>query len=271
MKRALTMLAALVLTQSAWVHAAPQKIQSQRINLQLSVSDLVALKQRAEKHHTTLPEPAPLGMSNIIAYEEHKHFVCIVGEGKNPQMLRRMILLKPSTLVVDDRITGLAEGASLHWRLLSKQSKADVSYTIVTPAKELLSKARKDGVIFDAVPPIKSGAARFVSVINLDAKQPPTVKSDSRIAPLVLDTANGGAACKLTLPAVGNPGSIAVTGADGKKLLAERLLPSGIMPHGPNGVKMMAGWDSAYLRKNPARWDTRKVAAELKKIGRAHV
>ncbi|MBL7219308.1 MAG: class I SAM-dependent methyltransferase [Phycisphaerae bacterium] len=279
----LVLLATVGLHSTFGARKAPAKSKSQQVNLQLTVSDLAALKLRAQEYQATLPKSAPLGMDTIIAYEEHKYFVCIVGEGKKPRLLRRMILLKPSTLVVDDQITGLESGKPLHWQLRLRPPKsgegmfkvgtgpasapANVSYTIVRPGEVPLNPAPKgSGIIVDAVPAIKEGATRVVSVIGIGGKKPPVVKSDSRAIPLVLDISNGALSCKLVLPAgADSAGSIAITDARGKKLMPERLLPSGVMPHGPKGVKMLAGWDSRYTRKNAAPWDTKKVAVELKK------
>ena len=294
MKRSVTtlaVLAALVLAQPAWVRAAPKKAQPKQVDLQMALSDLAALKLRAQEYHTTLPKAAPLGMDKIIAYEEHKYFVCIVGRAagkdnggeKSFSLLRRMILLKPSTLVVDDQITGLKADTGLHWQLRRRSAGAgggmfevgtgaasapvNVSYMIVRPGEVPLNTPKKgSGVIVEAVPAIKAGATRVVSVIGIGGKRPPPVKSDSRAVPLVLDISNGGMSCKLVLPAGADASpTIAISGADGKKLLPERLLPSGILPHGPKGVQMLAGWDSRYTRDNSAPWDTKRVAVELKK------
>jgi len=280
----LVMFAAVGLDSSAWARKAPAESGSKQVDLQLAVSDLAALKLRAEEYQTTLPKAAPLGMDKIIAYEEHQHFVCIVGRRQNPKLLRRMVLLKPSTLVVDDWITDLGSDKKLHWQLRLRPPKSgngmfnvgtgpasapvNVSYLIVRPGEvPLKDPVKGSGVIVDAVPAIKEGATRVVSVIGVGGKKPPVAKSDSRAIPLVLDISNGGLSYKLVLPAGDDAlPTIAITGADGEELLPERLLPSGILPHGPKGVRMMSGWDSAYRRKNPARWDTGKVAGELRKV-----
>jgi SAM-dependent methyltransferase len=60
-------------------------------------------------------------------------------------------------------------------------------------------------------------------------------------------------------------GTIAVSQAAGKELLAERLLPAGIMPHGPKGVKLMERWDSSYRRSRMPGWDVGRPASRLKK------
>jgi SAM-dependent methyltransferase len=44
-----------------------------------------------------------------------------------------------------------------------------------------------------------------------------------------------------------------------------RLLPSGIMPHGPKGAALLERWDKPYRGKRVPPWDTGRVANELKK------
>jgi SAM-dependent methyltransferase len=84
---------------------------------------------------------------------------------------------------------------------------------------------------------------------------------------MLIEAEEGGHTFRLQLPEdKDSPGTIRVTGSDGKELLAERPLPDGIMPHGPKGVKMLDRWDSTYRRKGPAPWDTGKPSSELRKV-----
>jgi len=288
MKRAVTtlaVLAALVLSQPAWVRAAPKKAQPQKPGLKLTVKDIAALAERSEKYQETLPKAASLGISKIVAYEEHKYFVYILGEGQKPGVLRRMILLKPSLLVVDDRVSDLKSDRPLRWMLGESPPKnanglfgvgigaakgdVRVSYHVLRPADAKLAKPKRGtGVIVDAPLPVRNGAARFVGVIDVgDGSKPPSVKSDSKSAPLDATVTCGKLTFKLTLPAgLDESGTIAIADSNGKALLKKRILTSGILPHGPKGVRMVDRWDAVYRRKNPAPWDTGKVASELKKV-----
>jgi len=68
----------------------------------------------------------------------------------------------------------------------------------------------------------------------------------------------------LQLPAApADPGSIAVARSDGQEVLPRRLLPSGVMPHGENGAKLLQRWDAAYRRKKLPGWDVGRPASEL--------
>jgi len=102
-----------------------------------------------------------------------------------------------------------------------------------------------------------------------DGKRPASVKSDSKSAPLDMSVSCGKVSFKLTLPAGPEaPGTIAVSeaGDNGKVLLPQRILPSGILPHGPKGVRLLDRWDSVYRGKRRPPWDTGRVAVELKKV-----
>jgi len=243
---------------------APKEVKSA-----LDVRDLAALTKRLGRYQTDLPKATSLGVDEIIAYEEHKDFVCIVGksigEGKRYVLLRRVILIKPSTLVIDDRISGVTDGYNFAWRLWMKKAGGNVAVAILHPEKMHWPPNSNDERI-DSSLACENGVGRIVCMLGFDKKLPRTVVSVSDDKPLMLQLAHGGGKCKLTLPAgAESAGSIMITGAKGKKLLAERVLPSGVMPHGPKGVKMLAGWDSRYTRKNAAPWDTKQVAVELKK------
>jgi hypothetical protein len=41
-------------------------------------------------------------------------------------------------------------------------------------------------------------------------------------------------------------GQIAVSGRNGERLLARRLFPSGVLPSGPEGTRLLDRWDARY-------------------------
>jgi SAM-dependent methyltransferase len=57
---------------------------------------------------------------------------------------------------------------------------------------------------------------------------------------------------------------VAIADTDGQPLVKRRLLPSGIMPYGEEGVRLLDRWDRPYQDRRPG-WDTGRVAPELKK------
>lgn len=176
-------------------------------------ADLVALQKRLSEFSDDLPELSGLGVDRIVAFEEHPHFAYVMGE-KGPSLKRRIVLLKPDVLVVDD--------------------------------------CRGGGVSTSAVYVVK-GEGNVTQI-----------EGSTRIAPLKQTVGNRH--YSLTLPPdPAIPGTIAVKQDDGKQLLAERLLPSGVMPHGSKGVKLLESWDSTYRRSRLPGWDVGRPAGELKK------
>ena len=84
---------------------------------------------------------------------------------------------------------------------------------------------------------------------------------------LKLTATIGGRIFRLTLPPPAeDAGEIAIATPDGKTLLADRPFPSGILPHGPEGNRLLELWDSDYRGKAPALWDIGRPADELQKV-----
>jgi len=60
-------------------------------------------------------------------------------------------------------------------------------------------------------------------------------------------------------------GEIAVSTVDGKMLVDRQPLPSGILPHGLEGNRLLATWDADYRGPRPPAWDIGRPADELQK------
>jgi SAM-dependent methyltransferase len=68
-------------------------------------------------------------------------------------------------------------------------------------------------------------------------------------------------------------GEIAISTAQGKTLVDRQPLPSGILPHGSEGNRLLETWDADYRGPKPPAWDIGRPADELKKIvneGKVH-
>jgi SAM-dependent methyltransferase len=79
-----------------------------------------------------------------------------------------------------------------------------------------------------------------------------------------LTVADGETVFRLTLPAEGPAaGSVEIAAADGTALVPQRLLPSGVMPHGPEGVGRMERWDAPYRRQRLPGWDPGRPSSHL--------
>ena len=242
----------------------------------LGADDLVVLAKRLSEFSDDLPDAAKLGMDTITAYEENAHFVYIGGKKASGE--RRVILCKPSTFVIDDHAR---PGDT--WRLVCADAPkvSEGRFTIASGKAVLTGQSLLQGTTVKAARAKSKHAVevihaasrvtgRFIHVIHVGAKGSaapktkftPNHKDDSAIIELTV----GERIFSLTLPASEESGRIGVSQPDGKKLLAGRLLPAGIMPHGAKGVKLIERWDSSYRRTRMPGWDVGRPAGELKRV-----
>jgi SAM-dependent methyltransferase len=222
-----------------------------------SVKDLATLAGRFAKFSDDLPPAKQLGVHNILAFEENAHFVYLRGAG--PAGDRRIVFCKPATFVVFD----VSPAGDRAWKLSGTAapktkgrsfsiSDGDVSIT----GQALLT----DGTPFQP-------AKQFLHVLHVGNDDAgPVVEATEAKGTVNLELTTGERTCKLAIPVDPNsPGKIAVE-KGGETLLSNRLLPTSIMPHGDEGVKMMERWDSAYRRTNMPGWDVGRPARELRAI-----
>lgn len=244
----------------------------------LEAPALLELAGRFAKFNDELPEAAKLGLRRIIAFEENARFVYAMGElaggGDKPAGVGRLVFLKPATFIVDDQ---LASGPSGRWRLGALSSPAiesrvatsgDGDARIVCRALLPADAAVRsiDGGRSDAGPNRRcvevTGGARFVVVLHVGKGDPGRAELLQSDGAVQLKLAAGDRSCELILPAGSREGTIAL--AEGsKRLLPERLLPAGIMPHGPRGVAMVERWDAAYRGERNAPWDSGRTDRTL--------
>lgn len=269
---------AVVVTVALLALSAPAARAAEPATAGLKTADLLELARRFAKFNDKLPEPARLGLERIIAFEEHRHFVCATGEmrsaGGKPVGVRRIIFVKPATFVVDDRF---AAGRPGRW-LLESPTAAKIDGRVATIGKGDARIVCR--VLLPAAAGVRSisqvrgfsrpgrqlvevtAAGRLVTLLHVGKGPPATCKTAEKDGVVRLTLAAGGRTCELALPDGPGQGTIAVT-EGGKKLLPERLLAAGIMPHGPKGVRMIERWDGAYRGKGRAPWDTGRPEAKL--------
>ncbi|MGB2821435.1 MAG: class I SAM-dependent methyltransferase [Phycisphaerae bacterium] len=247
----------------------------------LRTSDVLALADRFGRPSGSLPDASQLGVKKVLAYEEHRAFVYVMGEG--PSLVRRVVFLKPGTLVVDDQV----RGPGSRWLLASRgrpdvegrkvritEGGAGILCETLLPEKAAVKARPQDGGgevahLVEVVPPAGEDPVRFLHVLRVgDGKDasPPKCELASGNGAVTLKVAAGDRTLALTLPpGCDDAGTIAVSGADGKALLPKRLLPAGIMPHGEEGVRLLERWDRAYHDNRRPGWDVGRPATELKK------
>lgn len=245
--------------------------------------------------------------ARLTAYEENRFFIYAVGgtsgAGANspgslastsmPRVMRRVIILKPSAFIVEDEVMSTDPQTHVEWSFDSteaprrdgeiKQGGWMLACETIFPREAIpcptsfSGEGRKVGRS-EISSPDKSGRTRFLHLLEARPVEDhsPRVRSEFTQAggqwKLTLETA--GRIFHLTLPPPDQgAGQIAVTTADGKPLSENRPLAAGILPHGPEGVRLMEQWDADYRGKQPPAWDIGKPADELQKVvggGRIH-
>ncbi len=237
---------------------------------------------------------------HMTAFEENRLFIYAVGDtagqatnaqspnttGSAPRIMRRVIVLKPSVFVVDDEVIDAAARRPIEWRFepentseairrMNNESSWKVSCETLYPQRTSDRGKRPPGgnsriECMDTSSPDNSGGARFLHVLDVRpaASRNPRTRSE-------LMTVHGQWKLKLwtedrivqlTLPPPDKgAGEIAISTAYGKPLLENQPMAAGILPHGPEGVRLMEQWDADYQGKRPPAWDIGKPADELQK------
>ena len=243
------------------------------------------------------------GAGEILAFEENRWFVYALAEmslgraaegGNRPQetarWLRRVFLLKPSMLVVEDVVRSPSPELSTCWmlrsvaepkieagRFLVTEANTEILGETVLPADATLKKttrpARDDratGFRVEVTPRQASNETRFLHVFHLgrnagpDGPIRPKMAGNDKSMELTLTEQEK--VFRLTLPAEGSAaGKIEITAADGTALVRGRLLPSGVMPHGPKGAELMERWDAPYRRERLPGWDVGRPCSHMVK------
>jgi len=227
------------------------------------------------------------GDSPILAFEENAHFLCATIDLSNsltpapnaenqkgsPTFVRRFILLKPSIWVIEDSINRRACKGPLSCEV-HRQGDQDPENPrllgeVLWPGKELPSGLIAPYKQSGPPTPEVDGGARFLCVYEL----PPTDKDASPIQALRKRNGNrldltitaADRVYRLQLPPqeVG-AGRIAINDADGKTLVPLRPLPAGVLPHGPEGMKLIDRWDRAYRDGRHPPWNSGTAAPDLR-------
>lgn len=127
---------------------------------------------------------------------------------------------------------------------------------------------KPDTRVFDDLIPVRGEFVRGVHVLQ---SFPP----DSEITESHSQLTRTDGVCELTIrvagqrvrlhlpPADRDAGRIAIHVSDGRAILPERPLASGVMPWGPDGMRMLERWDSAYRPGGNAPWDIGRPSHEL--------
>jgi methyl halide transferase len=204
------------------------------------------------------------------------------------RFVRRLIFLKPSTFVVDDQFEAASATGRAQW-LLYSSTKPAISGQFVGAFEEdteiicetLLpenatrqvryqprSVESAQGYVLRVASKEVSRAVRFLHVLQVRRRGDERSMPHSELVPsegqLKLTIETHQHTYRLILPSARlGAGQIAISRKDGKVLVDSRLFPSGILPHGVKGTRLLEQWDVDYRGDHPPLWDAGRPASEL--------
>jgi SAM-dependent methyltransferase len=239
--------------------------------------------------------------ANILAFEEHQLFTMIVADltrarggseprlkDDSPRMIRRLLLLKPSTFVVDDEIRATASGKRLSWTLQTvgspkvgnrqiriEEGQQQLFLEMLLPRVVQIARGERKagnaqaGYTIAISPDGQPDEARFLNVVRVREagdKEPVPPTELAEQGPVRMTVRCPDRSFQLSLPRWRDgAGEIAAVSAEGKALLERRPLATGILPHSAEGVRMIERWDAAYRAQQPPPWDIGRPASDLVK------
>jgi SAM-dependent methyltransferase len=243
------------------------------------------------------------GAVQILAFEENRLFIYaladisggrdlegFVGSQNSMRRIRRFFLLKPSIIVVEDLVRAPGAERPVRWLLRSAAEpkiegtqirvvEADVEILgeSLLPADASLKTSSCSGgsnrpmeFRVEVAPKQASDEVRFLHVFDLGrtagqgGRARSTVTKGDKQMELTITAYEQ--VFRLTLPyESSSAGKIEVVTTNGRTLLPSRLLPSGILPHGPEGARLLERWDAPYRRDRLPGWDVGQPCSHLVK------
>lgn len=252
--------------------------------------ELRSWQDRLARLDQEAPRPELLGIETLVAYEENPDFAYAFGErpaqGGDPFPLRcrRVLLMKPNVLIVDD----LWGAAKPHAKIVRVGWTAEA---VVVPqdaagqpegldrlrwseAKDPVGGVHLPGDAGAAEPAgaaagaASYGAVRTVCLFLLGG-------AGEVRKPIAFEPQACGEVWKLSLSfnrrefAIELPrryldaGWISASESQWGDPMVRRALPAGVLPHGEAGLALIERWDRPYRSAQPPGWDTGRPAEEL--------
>ena len=242
-----------------------------------------------------------LTSKGLTAFEENRSFVyalfslsdaaeAVGRQPKQSRWLRRLIFLKPSTLVLDDEIDTGSSPASAEW-LFHSRIQPSVSGRLASLIEEdhelscetlLPERATRqvkhqrggklsDGYLLQEFSKQPSQRIRFLHVLHTRRRGDKNSIARTRLVPkgdeLHLTIEASQQTYQLVLPSAQvGAGEIEISRDDTKSHLARRFFPAGVLPHGREGVKLLELWDGSYRGGKRPFWDAGVPSGELRRV-----
>jgi SAM-dependent methyltransferase len=228
----------------------------------------------------------PSEAGRMTAFEENRFFVYGAARFRTGATggtwHRRILFLKPSTFIIDDEGLARRPTKPATWQLYQpgdRAARSEVWVETLLPenASRRVMRCKDRGCydpanpfVLEVVPRGTTTPGRFLHVVEIPVADRAAAKPPSRLVKadglLQLTLQAGPRILRWSKPDAGDlPGDIEIASADGSKVLGVRPLPSGILPHTPEGMRLLEVWDGDYRDGRHPKWDTGKPSADLVK------
>jgi len=253
-------------------------------NSELQAKDLIAFEENRTFAYAMGAHALGAGAGSAGASAESRE------PAKGPRLFRRLIVLKPSIFVVDDEVINAGPRAPVRWHLYCRkmpelkgrtarmmEGDSELFCESLLPRKascrlEAPSKGKPESRSYslEIESQEQSARTRFLQVLHASAGGPENFQVHSELITkgepeLIISTGSRVFRLHLPPPSEG-AGEIAIAMAGGKTLLENRPLPSGVLPHGPDGSRLLERWDADYRASRPPAWDIGRPADELRRV-----
>ncbi len=264
---------------------------------------LTSAKPSEDAYHPFVRIAFGNASGEALAFEENQAFIYLLGvlpstrgdqnssaSRRTPTFFRRLVFLKPSILVIDDKVFNSDSQAPVEWRLYASKISAitdhkirvferdgELSCRTLFPQnasyrlrRESQGQTGSKRCLLETILPGRSSQFRFLHVLSKAEDSPGTSRVQSELitdeSPWRLTISTTRRVFRLNLPRPSDSaGDITISTVDGATVLKERPLPAGILPHGPDGMRLLEKWDDAYRGSTPPSWDIGRPAHELQR------
>jgi SAM-dependent methyltransferase len=191
-----------------------------------------------------------LPAGKLLAFEEHRDFIYLAArpsashepsrEDLRAESRIRLVFLRPATLVVD------ISPFDAKQRDLGKPTAMS---TVEVPLASG-QKSRRAVCIYHS--PAQETAGRTESI-----------RTEDNLCEVAITDSRRKFQLSLPLDPWDSP-RIAVESPDGDTILPGRRLPAGVMPYGPEGMRLVESWDARYRGNSRPGWDMGSPSSHLK-------
>jgi SAM-dependent methyltransferase len=243
-----------------------------------------------------------LTSKSLAAFEENRSFIYALlklpdtAEPARQQTgisrgSRRLIFLKPSTFVLDDEFDSSSPAGGAEWLFHSRTQPSiqgrfaslveedhDLSCETLSPEGALWQVQQRRGGdrlsgthVLRVVSKKRLQPSRFLHVLQIRRRGDKNSIARTRLVAkgdeLHLTIESSQETYQLVLPSVRvGAGEIEISNAGTKSRLDRRYFPSGILPHGREGVRLLELWDGSYRGGKRPLWDAGLPSGELRRV-----